>query len=52
MNLLYILNMQYPAHPIYSRSSYFEQRSPHQVTKFNIIQIAIKREILMVHFDQ
>ena len=43
--------MLYPAHPIYSRSSYFKQRSPHQVTKFNIIQIAMK-SILMVHFDK
>ena len=34
--------MLYPAHPIYSRSSYFKQRSPHQVTKFNITQVTIK----------
>lgn len=47
--------MLYPAHPIYSRSSYFKQRSPHQVTKFNITQVTIKREqhfILMVYFDK
>ena len=52
LNPLYILNMLYPAHQIYSRSSYFKQRSPHQVTKFNITQIAIKRDILMVHLDK